>query len=106
MSENRINISQDNLSNPIKVQPGQHPVELVQRNSDDALRVRLNGGRWTAIATASVIGLWILMAIRGELHTANELKRRELDIKIVQTELARRQYTLDSARFAMQQRGR
>lgn len=99
MSGNRINTSQDILSNLIKV-------GLVQHNSDDALRVRPVGGRWTAIAAASVMGLLVLWGIWNELHIANELKRQELDIKIVQTELARCQYMLDSARFATQKHER
>lgn len=44
--------------------------------------------------------------IRNELRRANELKELQLKQDSVRTELARRQYMLDSSRFAVQQRKR
>ena len=56
------------------------------------------------IVAFATMTLTMLDGIRLELRRANELKSKELDLKIIQLDLACRKHTLDSARFYTYQR--
>ena len=61
-------------------------------------------GASIALAACALMGVIKLDGIRLELRKSNEIKSKELDLKIIQLDLACRKHTLDSARFEAYQR--
>lgn len=60
----------------------------------------LSGGRWLIVALSAISMAAALGGVNTELKRQNELRERELQNKIRQTEIMQKQYILDSLRFA------
>lgn len=60
----------------------------------------LSGTRWAIVALCAVSVAFALSGIGTELKRQNDLREKELQVKMRQTEIMQKQYTLDSLQFS------
>lgn len=69
------------------------------RDIEGEVNAHLSGGRWMVVALSAFFAAYMLAGIHIELKQQNELRKQEIEVAKHQTDIMKRQYALDSAKW-------